>query len=124
MGIHLILPTFSFVQYGPGEPSRVIKALLFYLFTKRQNQYILQNNKTVFYGKMEFGMMHFVMRSIMQFVRNHQVCVSESFLPFLSESALASLSFDKCINPVAFRKAKIQCNFSLSECNRVKRYLT
>ena len=28
------------------------------------------------------------------------------------------------INPIALRKAKIVCNFGLSECNRVKRCLT
>ena len=29
-------------------------------------------------------------------------------------------SLDKPVSPIALRKAKIVCNFGLSECNRVK----
>ena len=28
-----------------------------------------------------------------------------------------------CLNPTVLRKAKIVCNFGLSECNRVKEYM-
>ena len=30
---------------------------------------------------------------------------------------------DKMINPIALRKAKIVCNFGISECSRVKMYM-
>ena len=45
--------------------------------------------------------------------------------PFCSQTTCPSQKFDKNIswmtlNPIALRKAKIVCNFGLSECNKVK----
>ena len=34
--------------------------------------------------------------------------------------AIKSTNLNQALNPVALRKAKILCNFGLSECNRVK----
>ena len=46
----------------------------------------------------------------MQNTTNTEVCAFYGFIP--KECGL--------INPIALRKAKIVCNFGLSECNRVK----
>ena len=37
----------------------------------------------------------------------------------LSDGALAFFNIVQGFNPIALRKAKIVCNFGLSECNRV-----
>ena len=61
--------------------------------------------------------------------KGNNLLLSGLFLLFKNRSppkgrAMAGLFPAKCVfiqlNPTALRKAKIACNFGLSECNRVK----
>ena len=44
----------------------------------------------------------------------------DSYIRFWTMEVCNILNFQLTLNPIALRKAKIVCNFGLSECNRAK----